>query len=98
MAGLSFGAACQFFSGKMAKKIIVQPQQLKKVMATQVSGRTVNIGSGGAFKITKPASKGKPEYEVEIPAATQQDLQHLFKQGHPFLMEVDDTVSTTAKA
>lgn len=47
----------------------------------------MNIGSGGAFKETVSAKRGKPEFEREVPAATQADLKLLFEQGHPFLEE-----------
>ena len=50
-------------------------------LSAYVNGRTV--GLNGGYKKEIPAFGEKPAKPVEIPAATQADLEALFKEGNP---------------
>ena len=63
-------------------------------LSTQVNGIPVSLnGSDGTH--TRPATKDYPERKSPMKAATQEQLEYLFKEGNPLIEEVPAEVKTT---
>jgi len=63
---------------------------------TIIGGKAVAIIGGPIVKEIQ-GDGTKPPQTRTIPAATQSELQFLFKEGHPFLEEVETESQTKVK-
>jgi hypothetical protein len=75
------------------KKVQVKPSvafAFPKCVTLNEQGNTIAL-TGGEFTEDVEGTATKPPQRRTIKAATQADLIYLFKKGHPFLEEVEDT-------
>jgi len=56
-------------------------------LTTTVNGRRVALN--GAYQKTTEAQPNRPAQVISVPAATQADLELLFKQGNPCIEEFE---------
>lgn len=76
----------------MAKKLIVDPEYLKKhpTMFTVIrvkGGKPKRVALHGECTIEVPAGAGGPGEKIRVPAPTQADLDYLFGLGHKAVIE-----------
>lgn len=84
----------------MAKKLIVDPEYLKKhpTMFTVIrvkGGKPKRVALHGECIIEVPAGAGGPAEKIRVPAPTHGDLDYLFGIGHPAVIE--DTSPASGK-
>lgn len=60
--------------------------------------RDVPVSLKEELTIKRPATKEMPERMIFYRAATQEDLEFLFKEGHPFVEAYDEKENTVTDA
>jgi len=65
-------------------------------LTTTVNGRRVALN--GAYQKTTEAQPNRPAQVISVPAATQADLELLFKQGNPCIEEFESAKEQPIKA
>lgn len=65
-------------------------------LTTSVNGRRVALN--GAYQKTTEAQPNRPAQVISVPAATQADLELLFKEGNPCVEQYDTAKEQPAQA
>ena len=65
-------------------------------LTTLANGKRVGLNGGYTKKV--PASVDRPEQSIQVPAATQSDLEWLFKAGDPTIEEGEAVKEQTPAA
>lgn len=68
-------------------------EQYPELVTLNEAGKPVNLAGKRIEKEMPGNAENAPKKRV-VEAATQKDLEYLFKQGHPFIIQVQDAVTT----